>query len=219
MGTLARTRVVVADIDVVTRAGLAAMLRAGEVEVAGEAATEAQVIDLAERLGPDLLVLNLPHPETVLPRLGGRIRALVICRVILPGAVESAIRAGAAGYLEHDLLDAAVLAAAVRAAAAGTAIPLSPGAGKVLVEAYRRSCTVTLPAPGRHGLTAREFEIMNLIARGRSNGEISRHLCLSENTVKNHVSRIFAKLGTASRGAAIARWLGTSAPDPIRRVS
>lgn len=62
------------------------------------------------------------------------------------------------------------------------------------------------------GLSARESEIMSLIAGGRTNGEIAAHLFLAEKTVKNHVRRIYSKLGVASRSAAIAHWLGSRAP-------
>jgi DNA-binding CsgD family transcriptional regulator len=62
------------------------------------------------------------------------------------------------------------------------------------------------------GLSAREREVMSLIAGGHTNGEIAAHLFLAEKTVKNHVRRIYSKLGVASRPAAIAHWLGTSAP-------
>jgi len=62
------------------------------------------------------------------------------------------------------------------------------------------------------GLSARESEIMSLIAGGRTNGEIAAHLFLAEKTVKNHVRRIYSKLGVASRPAAIAHWLGTHPP-------
>jgi ATP/maltotriose-dependent transcriptional regulator MalT len=61
------------------------------------------------------------------------------------------------------------------------------------------------------GLSARESEIMSLIAGGRTNGEIAAHLFLAEKTVKNHVRRIYSKLGVASRSAAIAHWLGSRA--------
>ncbi|WP_242619864.1 helix-turn-helix domain-containing protein, partial [Actinomadura fibrosa] len=67
--------------------------------------------------------------------------------------------------------------------------------------------------PGRRddlGLSPREAEVMELIAQGRSNGEIARALVVSEYTIKNHVNRIFAKLGVRTRGAAMARWLGTA---------
>jgi DNA-binding NarL/FixJ family response regulator len=65
---------------------------------------------------------------------------------------------------------------------------------------------------GRHGLSARELEVMSLIAGGHTNGEIAAHLFLAEKTVKNHVRRIYSKLGVDSRTAAIAHWLETRAP-------
>ncbi len=67
--------------------------------------------------------------------------------------------------------------------------------------------TVNIPSMSRpHGLSLREAEIMNLIAAGHSNGEIASQLVLAEKTVKNHVNRIYAKLGAGSRAAAISRW-------------
>lgn len=63
------------------------------------------------------------------------------------------------------------------------------------------------------GLSKRETEVMDLIARGHSNGEIAQRLFLSEKTVKNHVNRIYAKLGVESRGTAIGRWLGGADPE------
>ena len=83
-----------------------------------------------------------------------------------------------------------------------------------------------VPPQGRrnredYGLSAREADVINLVAQGRSNGEIAKRLFLSEKTVKNHINRIYAKLGVVSRGAAIATWLGTivrrSAIDRLRR--
>jgi ATP/maltotriose-dependent transcriptional regulator MalT len=67
-------------------------------------------------------------------------------------------------------------------------------------------------APVGLGLSARELEVMSLIAGGHTNGEIAAHLFLAEKTVKNHVRRIYSKLGVASRPAAIAHWLATRAP-------
>ena len=67
---------------------------------------------------------------------------------------------------------------------------------------------------GELGLSRREAEVMDLIAQGHSNGEIARLLVVSEYTVKNHVNRIFAKLGVRARGAAIACWLGTATRPP-----
>jgi len=63
-----------------------------------------------------------------------------------------------------------------------------------------------------HGLSARELEVMSLIAGGHTNGEIAAHLFLAEKTVKNHVRRIYSKMGVDSRPAAIAHWLATRAP-------
>jgi DNA-binding CsgD family transcriptional regulator len=73
-------------------------------------------------------------------------------------------------------------------------------------------------AGARHALSARELEVMSLIAGGHTNGEIAAHLFLAEKTVKNHVRRIYSKLGVDSRPAAIAHWLSTRAPGAPRRA-
>ncbi|MFA1548352.1 response regulator transcription factor [Actinomadura chokoriensis] len=104
-----------------------------------------------------------------------------------PAAVEAALRAGACGHLVPGSF---------------TALDLIRG--------VRDASRTTL------GLSARESEVMDLIATGRSNGEIARQLFLSEKTVKNHVNRIYAKLGVSSRATAIALWRGMVSVLPAR---
>jgi DNA-binding NarL/FixJ family response regulator len=90
---------------------------------------------------------------------------------------------------------------------AGGAAVLSPAVAPVIFEALRRAPAET--EPGGDELTTREREIMSRIAQGRTNGEIAAELVLSEKTVKNHVNRIYAKLGAHSRTHATALWLGS----------
>jgi DNA-binding NarL/FixJ family response regulator len=177
--------VLVAATDPVVGAGLTAMLRSGGVDVVGLVSGGLEAVEPAQRLRPDLVVLDVPRPGLTLRRLTALTRVLVVRD-----------EAGAAGQLARARLGPERLLAAVRDAVA------------------RRE------SPSDGGLTERETEIMDLVARGCANAEIAQRLGLSGNTVRNHVGRIYMKLGVANRGAAIARWLGT-APDPpaIRRVS
>ena len=124
--------------------------------------------------------------------------------------VTGAIRNGAAGYLVHGRFDPDELEARIRAVAQGEMV-LSPSVTPAVFDALRR-------APGRRqrraartglgALTAREREVLNLLARGLSNRDIAEQLVITNKTVKNHLSRIYEKIGVHSRAEAIALWLG-----------
>jgi DNA-binding NarL/FixJ family response regulator len=125
--------------------------------------------------------------------------------------VKRAIRAGASGYLVHGRFSPEELVTAVLAVAGGEAA-LSPAVAPVLLAAVRSEGVVT-DETVLEALTSREREIMGLVASGATNVEIARQLYLAQKTVKNHLNRVYAKLGVTSRGEAIARWLGTSRPS------
>jgi len=218
-------RVVVVDDNLVVRSGLISLLEASGVTVAGEAGDGETAIGLVERLRPDLVLLDVQMP--LLDGVSACASISRISRVIMltytqdPDVIRGALNNGASGYLVHGEFDAQELTDAVRAALDG-GNPLSPPAVSALVGLVR-SEPVPLgervrsePAPPKsrrdreeYGLSAREADVINLVAQGRSNGEIASRLFLSEKTVKNHINRIYAKLGVVSRGAAIATWLGT----------
>jgi DNA-binding NarL/FixJ family response regulator len=211
-----RVRAIVADCDFVIRTGLVTMLETVNVKVVGAAVNGAQAIEMAGRLRPDLVLLNVRMPVVDGPAVARQIstftRVLMVAYETDAKVIKSAIRNGSAGYLVHGSLTAEQLRAAVHDVVTGRANPLSPAASKVLVEACRdtpQNLAAEPAHPPRHSLTARETEVMNIIARGHSNGDIARELCLSENTVKNHVNRIFAKLGVTTRASAMAWWFGT----------
>ncbi|WP_019634354.1 response regulator [Actinomadura atramentaria] len=214
-------RVVVADDNPVVRSGLAALLELHDVAVVGEAGDGRRAIELAARLRPDAVLLDVRMPVLDGVAAAGRISAhapvLMLTYTDDPAVVRAAIRGGAGGYLVHGSFTSDELVAAVRAVAAGERNPLSPQAARALVAAVRDAPAAPTADRSRYGLSARETEVMDLIARGLANREIAARLFLTEKTVKNHVNRIFTKLAAANRAAAIARWLGTEGTEERRR--
>lgn len=216
-------RVMVVDDNPVVRSGLVSLLEAGGIEVAAEAENGQRAVELVTHVKPDLVLLDVRMPlvdgVTAAELLSKHTRVLMLTYTDEPDVIRRAIGNGASGYLVHGTFTPEELYAAVRDVARG-ANPLSPVAASALVGAVQRDGAAAAkpagadvgsrPARDEFGLSVREGEVMDLIAQGRSNGEIAAELFVAEKTVKNHVNRIYAKLGVASRGAAIARWLGTS---------
>ncbi len=197
------TTVLVADDNSVVRSVVRDMLDgAGDLVVIGEAANGAEALQLARRHRPDVTLLDHRMPVrdglSVVGAISVHSRVLMLTRSADDRTVLDAVRSGAIGFLVHGQFGPAELLHAVRAVAGGEA-HLSPSAARVLVSAVRA-------APARLGLSHREAEVMDLIARGLSNGDIAATLVLSSKTVENHVNRIFAKLGVTSRAAAVRRW-------------
>jgi DNA-binding NarL/FixJ family response regulator len=197
-------RVVIADDHAVVRQGLRTFLDLqDDVEVVGEAADGEAAVAVAERTAPDVVLLDLVMPGVdglaALRRLRARApeaRVVVLTSFGDDERILAALRAGAAGYLLKDA-EPAELVRAIRTADAGHA-PLSPAVASRVVESLAND-------GGRAGadeLTAREREVLGLIARGRSNKVIARELGVAEKTVKTHVSHILAKLGLSDRTQA-----------------
>jgi NarL family two-component system response regulator LiaR len=197
-------RVLIVDDHAVVREGLRTFLSLQEgIEVVGEAADGEEGVAAAERLRPDVVLMDL-----VMPRLDGvgamrelRRRAPGIRVIVLTSFADDerllpAIRAGAAGYLLKNA-QPQELARAVRAAHVGEAL-LDPVVAARLVEALAQPPGE--PPPER--LTAREREVLELLARGLSNKRIAREMEIAEKTVKTHVGHVLAKLGVADRTQA-----------------
>jgi DNA-binding NarL/FixJ family response regulator len=207
-------RVLVTDDNAVIRMGVVSLLETdGDIEVVGQAATGQEAIDQATRLHPDVVLLDVRMPVldgvAAVATVSRTAKVLMLTYAEDADVVADALRAGATGYLVHGRFEPADLLRAVRATFAGEAV-LSPTAAGVLVDALRQGQGQgsSLPDHVASGLSDRERGVMDLIARGLSNRAIADELYLSEKTVKNHVNRIYAKLGVTSRGEAIASWVG-----------
>jgi DNA-binding NarL/FixJ family response regulator len=149
---------------------------------------------------------------SVLSELAQRTRLIMLVDDATPQSIAMARRFGAIGFVVAEDLDPIQLQRAVMDAYLGK-VHVSSSVANALVQHVAAHVSVR-PMPefrgGDHGLSPRETEVMKQIVRGLTNAEIARALVLSEKTVKNHVNRIFRRLGVTSRAGAIARWIGTS---------
>lgn len=190
-------RVMIVDDHPIVREGLRGMLAAEpDIEVAGEAASGDEAVALVPRVRPDVVLMDLRMPSgdgvSAIERLPGH-RILVLTTFQDDADIVRAIEAGAAGYLLKDA-SRADLAAAVRDVAAGRRV-LSP-------EVSARLAVVDqTPAPPV--LSAREAEVLALVAEGLTNAQIGERLYIGQATVKTHLLRIFTKLGVSDRTAAV----------------
>ena len=206
-------RVAIADDQELVRAGLR-LIVAGEadLEVIGEAASGEEAITLAQRAQPDVLLMDVRMPglggiaatEAILDSAGsGRPRILMLTTFDLDEHVYDAMRVGASGFLLKDV-PAEDLVIAIRQAARGTDALLAPSVTRRLVERFASQHSVgSTKRDVLRELTAREQEVLRLVARGLSNSEIADHLTISETTVKSHVSHVLMKLGLRDRVQAV----------------
>jgi DNA-binding NarL/FixJ family response regulator len=198
-------RVLIADDHPVVRQGLRTYLELQpDIVIAGEAGGGFEAAAQAERLRPDVVLLDMVMPggdgiEALRRIRAGSAAPRVVMLTSFPAddRVLDAMRAGAAGYLLKDAQPAELLAA-IRSAHAGGA-PLHPAAAARVVGELRR------PAAAAVELTARERDVLTLIARGLPNKAIAQRLSLSEKTVKAHVSAILRKLDVTDRTQAALR--------------
>lgn len=204
-------RVIVVEDHSIVRAGLVEILSGfPEFEVIGEAGTGRAAVANAESLQPDLMILDLDMPDTTDPNLPREQTALEVLAasprtkiVVLtmhdePATVRMLVRAGVSGFLAKTA-GPAELRAALNAAARGN--------DTIMVEVPRHTILALSvpPPPSTSVLTARELEILTLVANGRSNRALASQLHIAEATVKRHLDRIFKKLDVNSRINAVNR--------------
>jgi DNA-binding NarL/FixJ family response regulator len=202
-------KVLVADDQAMVRDGFAALLDAQpDIEVVGRAGDGRQAVEAGRALRPDVVLMDVRMPamdglEATRLLLEGRDpdggpRVLVLTTFDLDEYVYEALRAGASGFLLKDA-PAADLIAAVRVVAAGDAL-LAPSVTRRLIADFARQRRPDQPRPDAlEALTARETEVLTLVARGLSNAEIAASLVVGEQTVKTHVGRILSKLQLRDR--------------------
>jgi len=203
-------RVFIVDDDDLMRAGLRAVLSSdGDIEVVGEASDGAEAVQSAGKLVPDVVLMDVRMPgldgisaTRELLALSPSVRVVILTTFEEDDYVFGGLRAGASGFLlkrtrPEELIEA------VHTIAAGESL-LSPSVTRRVIDRMARQPTPELGL-GRSldALTPREKEVLELIARGLSNGEIAEALTVEETTVKTHVKRILRKLGLRDRVQAV----------------
>jgi DNA-binding NarL/FixJ family response regulator len=207
------TTVLIVDDQELVRAGLRVILETNGVEVVGEAGDGAAAVEQASELRPDVVLMDVRMPvldgieATRLIRAAGTDapRVLIVTTFDLDEYVFEALRAGASGFLLKDAPRAELLRA-IDVIAAGDAL-LAPRATRRLIEdfARRRAIAPPLADDALDVLTPRERHVLELMARGLSNGEIAEHLVVGQATVKTHVGHVLTKLGLRDRVQAVIR--------------
>jgi DNA-binding NarL/FixJ family response regulator len=203
------TRVLLADDQELVRAGFRLILELAGLEVVGEAGDGAEAVELARRLDPDVVLMDVRMPRMDgieatrrLAQAGLRARVLVLTTFDLDEHVYDALQAGASGFLLKDV-DRERLVEAVRTVAAGEAL-LAPPVLRRLVAHYVESPPAALARPqGLDDLSERELEVLRLVGRGLSNAEIAAELVISLATVKTHVRHVLQKLRLRDRVQAV----------------
>jgi DNA-binding NarL/FixJ family response regulator len=212
-------RVIVADDQAAVREGLVTLLDLlPDVTVVGAAADGNEAVALAEQFSPDVVLMDLR-----MPGLDG-VRALRLIRERIPAvqvvvlttyaddrSILDALHAGAVGYLTKDAGRDDIARALHSAAAGQTVLDPAVHARILAATADLSAAAVAQPddaapvaTPYPDGLTAREAEVLGLVASGLQNAAIARRLFISENTVKSHVNHLFAKIGVTDRAQAVA---------------
>jgi DNA-binding NarL/FixJ family response regulator len=203
-------RVVLADDQTVVRGGLRMILDSQpDIEVVGEAGSGEAAVALVPETGPDVVLMDIRMPgldgieaTRRLLAQGGSTRVLILTTYDLDEYLYEAMRAGASGFLLKTA-EPQELIAGVRTVASGDAL-VAPEITRRLLEEFTRR-----PPPGATvpdvlaELTDRELDVLRLVARGQSNGEIAKELFLSPGTVKTHVGHLLAKLGARDRTQAV----------------
>jgi DNA-binding NarL/FixJ family response regulator len=204
-------RVLLADDQTLVRAGFRVLLeKADDVEVVDEASSGAEAVEMVSRHRPDVVLMDIRMPEIDGIEATRRIladertsgtRIIVLTTFELDEYVFEALRAGASGFLAKDI-EPDDLRDAVRIAARGEAL-LSPSVTRRLIDEFVRKSPSPREPDRLKELTAREREVVTLVAEGLSNDEIGVRLYMSPATAKTHVSRAMTKLGARDRAQLV----------------
>jgi DNA-binding NarL/FixJ family response regulator len=202
-------RVLIADDQRLVRTGFAMILGSEDgIEVVGEAGDGAAAVAMTRATRPDVVLMDIRMPGTDgieatrrLTASGDPARVLILTTFDADELVYAALRAGASGFLLKDT-PAAELVSAVRVIAGGQAM-LAPAITRRLLDEFAARGTGPAPPLAPDLLTAREHEVLLLVAEGLSNSEIAERLVVGETTVKTHVGRVLTKLGLRDRVQAV----------------
>jgi DNA-binding NarL/FixJ family response regulator len=218
------TKVLVADDQVLIRAGLAALLRAApEITAVDEAADGEGAVRLAAATRPDVILMDIRMPGLSGIEATRRIlaaaphdppRVLVLTTFDLDEYVYAALRAGASGFLLKDTPPGRLLGA-IATVAAGDML-FAPTITRRLIEAYTRPVAGADPVPALDALTERERAVLRLVGTGLTNADIADRLGITEATVKTHLNRTMAKLNLGSRAQAVVAAYETGLVTPRR---
>jgi len=203
-------RVLIADDHPLFREGMRGRLdRVADVAVVGEAASGDEAVELAHKLEPDIILMDIKMPglngieaTREIQRANPRVGILVLTMFEDDDSVFAAMRAGAKGYLLKDSGGEGVVHA-IRAVVSGEAV-FGPGVAERMIGFFSAPRSAA-PQRAFPELTEREEEVLSLVAQGKSNREIARQLFVSLKTVRNHVSNILLKLQVADRAQAVIR--------------
>ena len=203
--------VLIADDQALMRAGFRMILEAEpDLEVVGEATTGQEAVAEVGRLRPDVVLMDVRMPEMDGIEATRRLldgnddtKVVMLTTFDMDEYVYEALRAGASGFLVKDVPPEQLIAG-IRSVASGDAL-LAPSVTKRLIQEFVRRPPngIRTPSPELSRLTAREVEVLRMMARGLSNGEIATELFVSETTVKTHVAHLLSKLGVRDRVQAV----------------